>query len=118
LDASKKIPGELVIACRDRTKMLEFVEEALDEIAFAIERKVARQRDRATRMGRNDWGDLPVRQGFEEGIRVIGFVTNQSRWIGVLEQGPSTGKVAGLAWRQHQLDRIAQGIDERVNFSA
>ena len=118
MDASKKIPGELVIACRDRTKMLEFVEEALDEIAFAIERKVARQRDRATRMGRNDWGDLPVRQGFEEGIRVIGFVTNQSRWIGVLEQGPCTGKVAGLAWRQHQFDRIAQGIDERVNFSA
>jgi hypothetical protein len=21
-----------------------------------------------------------------------------------------------LAWREHQLDRIAQGVDERVNF--
>ena len=118
MDASKKISGELIVACCDRTKVLEFVEEALDEIALAIKGEVARQRDRAAGMGRDDWGDLPVGEGVEEGIGVIGLVTDQSGWIGVLEQGLCTSEVAGLTWRQHQFDGIAQGIDEGVNFSA
>ena len=116
MDACKKISGELIVACCDRTKVLEFVEEALDEVALTIEGEVARQRDRAAGMGGDDWGDLPVGEAVEEGIGVVGLVTDQSRWIGVLEQGLCTSKVSGLAWRKHQLDGIAQGIDEGMNL--
>ena len=98
--------------------MLEFVEEYLDEIALAIKGEVARQRDRTARMGRNDRSDLPVGEGFDEGVSVIGLVADQSRRIGLLEQGLCTSAVTGLARRKHQLDGIAQGIDERVNFGA
>ena len=118
MGAGEKISGELVVACCDGPEVLEFVKEALDQVALAIEGEVARQRDRAAGMGRNDRSDLPRGEGFDEGIGVVGLVTNQSCWIGILEQGLCISKVSGLAWRKHQLDRIAQGIDERVNFGA
>ena len=35
--------GEFVIGGGDGTKVLEFVEEALDEVALAIEREIARR---------------------------------------------------------------------------
>ena len=41
LDAGEEISGEFVVARGDGAKVLEFVEEALDEIAFAVEREVA-----------------------------------------------------------------------------
>ena len=36
MDKRKKGHGELVIACSDPTKNLEFVEEALNQVAFLI----------------------------------------------------------------------------------
>jgi len=118
VDAGEKVSGEFVVTRRDSAKVLEFIEEALDEVALAIEGEVAWQRDRAAGMGRNDRSDLPVGEGFDEGISVIGLVTDQSRWIGVLKQRLCTSEVAGLPWRKHQLDRIAQRIDERVDLGA
>ena len=43
MDTGEKISGEFVIACRDSAKLLEFVEEALDEITLAIQSKIAGQ---------------------------------------------------------------------------
>jgi len=37
-------------------------------------------------------------------------------WIGAFDQGLGASKIVGLPWREHQFDRIAQGIDERVDF--
>jgi len=118
VDASEKISGELVVTCCDSTKVLEFVEEAFDEVAFAIEGEIARQWKCAAGMGRNDRGDLPVGQGFDEGIGIVGLVANQSRRIEILKQRFCTGEIASLSWRKHQLHGIAQRIDERVDFGA
>jgi hypothetical protein len=41
LNACEKISGELVVSCGDGAKVLEFIEDALDEIAFTIEREIA-----------------------------------------------------------------------------
>ena len=118
MHAGEKISGELVVACCDGPEVLEFVKEALNEVALAIEGEVTRRRNRPAGMGRNDRSDLPRGEGFDEGIGIVGLVTNQSCWIGILEQGLCTSKVSGLAWRKHQLDGIAQGIDQRVRFGA
>jgi hypothetical protein len=118
VDASEKISGELVVTCCDSSKVLEFVEEALDEVAFAIEGEVTRQWKRAAGVGRNDRGNLPVGQGFDEGIGIVGLVAYQGRRIEILKQRFCTGEIAGLAWREHQLHGIAQRIDERMNFGA
>ena len=44
LDAGEEICGEFVIAGGDGTKVLEFVEEALDEVALAIEHEITTAR--------------------------------------------------------------------------
>ena len=63
-------------------------------------------------------GVITVGQGFDEGIGVVGLIANQSHRIEILKQRFWTGEIAGLSWRKHQLHRIAQRIDERVDFGA
>jgi hypothetical protein len=41
LNGGEKISGQFVVAGRDGAKVLNFVEEALDEIALAVERNLA-----------------------------------------------------------------------------
>jgi hypothetical protein len=41
VDSGKEVSRELVVARRDGAKVLEFIEEALDEITLAIEGKIA-----------------------------------------------------------------------------
>ena len=41
MDAGEEISGEFVIARGDGAKVLEFIEEARDQVAFAVEREVA-----------------------------------------------------------------------------
>ena len=36
--------------------------------------------------------------------------------VGVVDKRFRASKIMSLAWREHQRDGIAQGIDERVNF--
>jgi len=43
VDAGEKISRKFVIACGDGAKVLEFVEEALDEITLAIQGEIAGQ---------------------------------------------------------------------------
>ena len=54
--------------------MLEFIEEALDEIAFAVEREIARPLGLAVGLGRDDRSDSPLGEFVDEGIGVVGLV--------------------------------------------
>jgi hypothetical protein len=118
VNAGEEISGQLVVTGRDSAEMLEFVEEALDEIALAIKGKIAGQRRCTAGMRRNHRSDLPLGEDVDEGIGVVCLVAKQSRWIGIGEQWLCADKIVGLSWRKHQLDGIAQRIDERVNFGA
>ena len=118
MDASEEISGEFVVTCCDSSIVLEFVEEALDEVTLAVEGEIARQRNSAAGMGRNHRGDSPAGQDFDEGIGIVSFISDQSLRIEILKQWFCTGEIVGLSWRKHQFHGIAQRIDERVNFSA
>src|SRR4249920_4192912 len=63
LDPAEEISGELVVACGDGAEMCEFVEEALDEIALAIEREVATARRLPVGFRRNHRGNVAPRTG-------------------------------------------------------
>ncbi len=70
----------------------------------------------AVGLGRDDRSDSPLGESVDERVGVVRLVANQCVWIGVVDQRFRAGKIMSLAWREHQLDGIAQGVDERVNF--
>ena len=96
--------------------MLEQIEEAFDEVAFAVEREIAGPLDLAVGLGRDDRNDSPLRESADEPVSIVRLVGKQGIWLGVLDQQLGTSKIMGLAWRKDQLDGIAQGVDEHVNF--
>jgi hypothetical protein len=118
VDPSEKISREFVIACRDSAKVLEFVEEALDEITLGIEGKIAGQWRGAARVGRNHGGDLPLCKGIDESVSIVRLVGHDRPWINMLEQRLTAGEIIVLSRRENELDGIAESIDEYVNFRA
>jgi len=98
--------------------MLKFVEETLDEIAFAIEDAVAETWNFSGELGRNDRCDASPVEAFDESVGIEGFVGDQSAWINGFDQRFGAGQIMGLTGAEHNLDRITQGIDKRVDFGA
>ena len=96
--------------------MLDFVEEALDEIALAVEREITIARHLAVGFRRDHWSDGPLIECVDQRIGVVSLVADERTRIGIFEQRLSASQVMVLPWRQHQAARIAQGIDESVDF--
>jgi hypothetical protein len=96
--------------------VFEFVEEAHDEVAFAVERVVAWALHLTVGLGRNHCGDLSSREGVEQRIGIVSLVAENGTRVGVFEQRFGACQVMILPRRQHQFDWISQGINERVDF--
>ena len=96
--------------------MLEHVEETLDEIAFAVEGEIARARGFSVGFGWDDRGDRSIVEGGDEGVGVEGLVGDQSAGIDGFDQRFGAGEIVILARAEHHLDRIAEGVDQGVNF--
>ncbi len=118
MNSSEKISGELVVACGDSSKMLEFIEEALDEVAFAVEREIASPLCLAIGLRWDNRSDTTLAQGLDKRISVVGLVADQGIGIGGFNQRLCASQIMGLTWREHQFDGIAQGIDEHVDFGS
>ena len=112
----KEIPGEFVVARGDGAELLELIEEALDEISFAVECEVACARSLAVGLGWDDRGDLALDEDADEWIGVVSFVADQGIWVDVLDQRFGASKIMRLSGGEHQLDGIAQRIGERMNL--
>jgi hypothetical protein len=54
--------------------VLELIEEALDEVAFAVEREIAQPLGLAIGLGRDDRGDCPLGEDADERVCVISLV--------------------------------------------
>ena len=116
MNAGEEISRELVVARGNGTKVLEFIEEALDEIALAIEGKVTRRWRFAVGFRRNHGGDFSSAESEAERIGVIGLVTDKCLWIDARKQWFGARQIVGLARREHNIDGIAERIDKDVNF--
>ena len=66
--------------------MLELIEEALDEVAFAIECEIACPLDLAIGLGRDDGSDPPAGEDGDEGIGIVALVANQGFGLGVFDE--------------------------------
>lgn len=116
MDSSEENFGELVVACGDGPKVFEFIEEALDEVAFAVEREIASPGRLAIGFWRDHRCDSSLRESVDQRISVVRLVTKQGIWISAGDQLLRARQIVGLPWREHQFDGIAQGIDERMDF--
>src|SRR6516164_867331 len=96
--------------------MLERVKETLDEIAFAVEGEVARAQGFSVGFGGDDGGDRSIIEGGDEGVGVERLVGDQSAGIDGFDERLGASQIVILARAEHHLDRVAEGIDERVNL--
>ena len=116
VNAGEESLGEFVVASGDGPKVLEHVEETLNEIAFTVESEIAPTWGFSIGLGRDDWGDRPIAEGSDDGVGVEGLVSDQSAGIDGFDQRFGTSEIVILARAKHHLDRIAEGVDECVYF--
>ena len=116
MNAREKISRELVVAGGDGAKVLEFIEEALDEIALAVEGKVTGWRRLTVGLGRDYRCDLSLRKRVAERIGIVGLVRDESFRIDRFEQRLRASQIMGLTRREHHLDGIAKRINNNVYF--
>ena len=117
-DAGEEDLGELVVTRGDGPEMLEFVEKTLNEIAFAIEDEVAWAWGFSVGFGWDDRDDRSIVEGGDEGVGVERLVSDQGAGIDGFDQRFERNEIVILARAEHHLDRIAEGVDERVNLSS
>ena len=107
----------LLVSGRDSPEVLEFVEEAFDEVTVSVEEGAERRHPLAAR----EWldvgpGALRV-EGGPQRIAVIGGVAEQDLIAAEsAEHIGGTSAIMSLTFGQLQADRQAVGVDERVDL--
>lgn len=116
MDASQEISCELVIAGRNGAKVLDFIEEALNEVAFVVKREIAIPFDLPIGLWGNNGCDLALLERVYKRVRVKRLVCNQSVGGDTFNQWLGESEIMNLARAEDQVDRIAQGINQGVDF--
>jgi hypothetical protein len=116
LQACEKIARSFLVARCDGSKVFDYIEKALDEIAFAIEREIAIAFEAATGHGRDDNLDSARRQAIDETISIVSFVGKQGFGLDKMQERLGLVDVVHLSARQTERQRIAQGVDDYVDF--
>src|SRR5437016_12272062 len=119
MDAGEEVSGGLVIAGGNGAVLLELAVEILDEMAclvhFFIESTlvfaIALWRDHQVFSCRAKRFDHPL-------VGIEGFVCHQSIGLHLRQQRVGPFQVMGLAWSEQEGNRIAQGVDQGMDFGA
>lgn len=95
--------------------MLDLEEEALDEVALAIEGVVARHLRRCSPR-RDNGNGVPSADSLAESLGILALVAQNVVGREVCDEGLGLGIVARLPWGQDEAQRIAEGIDDGMNL--
>jgi hypothetical protein len=97
-DGGQEVAGGFVVTRGDASEVLEFIEEALDEVALSVEGAVERALDLAVRTGRDVSSAAAASDQIDTGARVIAAIgdeittglelLDQDRCNGLLEAWP------------------------------
>lgn len=108
--------GEFVVTRGDASEMLETCEEALDQIAGAVEMSVELARCEAIGSGRNyGFGASGLDSGHEM-VGVVALVGHDGLARQILDQCRGTVDVGDLPGREDDAQWVAQRIDGNVQF--
>lgn len=118
-DCGEEVPGELVVSGGDAPEMLELVEEALDEVALAVDGVVDRTLSLAIPLGWDVRPGAVLGDEIQDGLGVITSIGNRvGGRLQAFEQVGHGGLVGGLARGEQQFERQAVGIDHGVDLGA
>lgn len=95
--------------------MLDLEEETLDQVALAIEGIIAGGLRRGF-PGRDDRHGILSVDGVAERPGIVALVAKNMLCRDVGDQRLGLGEVAGLTRRQDEAERIAQGVNDGVDF--
>ena len=120
MDKGKEASSELIVANGDSSEFLEFEEKLLHKMAFLVEPPIDEPRVGVVRLGWDAKIRVVVGDKLAELPLAVGPVCEDSGAFQVnpAEQFFSDSDVTGVAGRQHDLNRIAQGVHNGVNLGA
>ena len=120
MDEGKEAGSEFVVADSDSTELLEFEEELFHKMTFLVEPPIDIPWVGVIRSGRNAEVRVMVGDKLTKLPLAVGLVREDSRPLQVnsAEQLFSDSDIAGIAGRQHDLDRVAQSVHNGVNLGA
>ena len=114
LDECEVVARSLLVARGDGAEVFEFAKEPFNKVALAIQGKVGVSLLKTIRLGRYDWLYSPLLKGFDQGIGIIGFVSQERFGINLIEQRLGLTDVGRLARSKRQSDRIAECVDDNM----
>ena len=116
MDRCEKISGEFVVARRNGAKVLNFIEEALDEVALGVKSVVAVAFDGSVGLGRADRFDAAHTQSLDEAIGVVSLVADEGVGLDLGGERLGLRHVVDLAAGETNGERQAERVDDDVDF--
>jgi len=111
-----EVTSELVVSRGDAAKLLEPVEESLDEIPGFVTMPIdGTLRGSITPRGNNRLRACLL-DGVDQLVTIVAFVGHDSTGVDVLNERSALGNIRDLAPCEYQPQRIAQRIDTGVNL--
>ena len=106
----------LFITGGDAAKVLDGIEEPLDEIALAVEREIAVAFDPAVRFRRDHGFDGTHFQNLDEAVAVVTLVAEERCRLDLSHKRSRLRDVVYLSSRQAEREGISQGVDDGMDF--
>ena len=118
-DCREEVPGELVVPGGDASEVLEFVEEALDEVALAVESGIDGPLGLSGALGGNVRAAARRGHQIEDGAGVVAAVGDKiAARREAVEQSRHRGAVVGLARSEDDAHREAMGVHHGIDLGA
>ena len=96
--------------------MLQRAEEALDEVALAIEGEVGLALLLPVGLGRDHRRNIAVFERLDQRVGIVALVGNEGIGIDTREQRLGLRNIGGLTRRERECDRVAERVDDGVNL--
>ena len=119
MERGEEIPRGLIVARSDAAELFELAEEILDQVACLVECLIELA-GRCPVLPRRDHGGFSgTRQPLEDAIvGIAGFVGDQDLGGHLRQQRISADEIMGLSRGQQEAQRIAEGVNQSVDFGA
>ena len=116
MDEGQERLGEFVVTRGDASEMLEAGEEALDQIASAVEMSIEGARRQAIGPGRNHCFGASCLDSSHKMVGIVALVGDHGLARQILDQRRSAIDIGNLPGREDDAQRIAQCIDSHMQF--